>query len=312
MSLECLFCNTTKRHRVVVPEDDSEGFERFKMTVLARIVGHSSINGTTAHDVELFVGQTGGRQQILPSLGAVRAAAQQRLVVRAKTKRLWVKLCEKTPCRSPQRHSCFEFLQWIISIDDSGTTANEQIQLAHRIPHRQDLAFCVRSYCRNIGLVMPSGDGCTMVEARVRGALRRSRQSDPIAELWPDGSMAAVRQSPVKCNSVAPLATEVAGSEDPQCRELVTRCGIQPLASREGNCGHAYCESIKSTGSFALLLNELGLFGQAVEVGTWRGTHAAMFLSRWHKGHLTLVDPYKAVVGSDILAIGDDKQAREL
>lgn len=144
-----------------------------------------------------------------------------------------------------------------------------------------------------------------MLEARLRGRLRALEAPVVIKHaLWPSGAVAVLRSSssrgPAVVQAAAPLAAEAngphVGGHDPRCRQIEN---TMPLSQREGNCDEgAWCSEVKRSGSFALLLNELGLWGTAVEVGVWRGTHAALFLSRWLKpsspkiGRLYLVDPY--------------------
>lgn len=49
---------------------------------------------------------------------------------------------------------------------------------------------------------------------------------------------------------------------------------------------------ISTRNQFGQMLNEMGLTGEAVEVGTHRGDFAEILLSAWNGDHLHLIDPW--------------------
>lgn len=57
------------------------------------------------------------------------------------------------------------------------------------------------------------------------------------------------------------------------------------------NC-FTYSGRVKDRQGLADLLNELGLVGEGVEVGVWRGDFSDWFLDQWRGRRLYLVDPW--------------------
>merc|ERR1712194_292696 len=78
------------------------------------------------------------------------------------------------------------------------------------------------------------------------------------------------------------------------CNQFSQLPTVSHLGNYADSCAESWCRTVKGSGGFGLLLNQLGLGGRAVEVGSYRAQHAGLLLSRWDGIHLSLVDPYEA------------------
>lgn len=88
-----------------------------------------------------------------------------------------------------------------------------------------------------------------------------------------------------------------------QARQAILFQALQACKLRQGN---EALPGIERREEFGDLLNQLGLVGDAVEVGVLRGEFAEILLERWQGRMLHLVDPWRQLPGYvDIANVGD-------
>ena len=154
----------------------------------------------------------------------------------------------------------------------------------------ENVAACIRQQCKRDG-VPTGGEMCTNLEARFRSLALRQYGVSPV-EYLPDGSLATAKTSAANPSTSASALSSAPGTRDMACNQFSQLPSVSKFGNYADSCPESWCRTVKGAGGFALLLNQLGLAGRAVEVGSYRAQHAGLLLSRWDGIHLSLVDPY--------------------
>lgn len=124
------------------------------------------------------------------------------------------------------------------------------------------------------------------------------------------GNMGIVHSLDLRFNSVPGYAVAnepviVAGHGLPMERRMqLLKTSLAALDDRIGQCNF----EPRSRAEFGRYLNELGLVGEAAEIGVLRGENAQALLARWHGRMLHLVDPWRHLPDyCDISNLSDDE-----
>ena len=186
---------------------------------------------------------------------------------------------------------------------------------AARLAPDTDVTACTKQLCtqQHTGVRL-SNPHCMVVLAYAFSRLPLAGHKPRLR--WPNGDSSylsstvphALPHEPVSSLALA-MVDERPTRFDPHCKQIKGLLS-KPMHQREmtpSRPNQAACVPLvrpgnyrwrdetcllKNSGSFALLLNELGLLGVGVEVGVWAAEHATIFRSKWGGRKLYLVDPY--------------------